>query len=160
MGRVMAKDREEGVQLEIDTNEVKIDWIEPMRKGGGRLPTGKSVAVRIGRHVRNGNKDSTPQSCITLYQELMEEMRFQSGDRFMVGDAGSHIALRRTTGKGYASGPLGKGGESRNSLLGTSCASAIKFTSDIVPANDSFSRDEIRIMTDGTILIPKKRGAG
>jgi hypothetical protein len=129
---------------------MKIEWITP--RLGGRLAGSRNRALMIGV---SKNAQGKAQSYITLYGEFCKEMRIQSGDRIMVGDAGTHIAIKRVNSGGYALCPTGAAKEERQKKLGTFCTSTVKLTSTIVSEAAVFNREEIEILDDSTILIPK-----
>lgn len=130
---------------------MEINWILPAR---GRNGASQSSAARIGVTV---NASQKPQSWVTLSESLMKEMRFHAGDKFLVGDAGDYIAVKRTTIGGFTASPSGKGKDARAKVMGKPVTSTIKFTSDMIKRGAEFARDEINVMDDGTILIPKSK---
>lgn len=132
--------------------QLAINWIAPQRVV--RQSAKSRFAIRISK-TRSG--ESRRHSVFTLYEPLMIEMRFQCGDRFLVGETETHIALKRASGgvAGFLSGPGGKGGEEREKLLGTTCMTSFRLTSDLVKEQREYTREELTILDDGTILIPK-----
>lgn len=131
--------------------DINIKWITPA-SGSGAGSRIFANGVRLGTSKGAGGK---PQSCITIYAPFMKELRIMGGDRVAIGDAGDYIAMRRTTSGGYAVGPTGDSGEIRKKKFGTACTSVVKFNSDLVRASHYVSREELIILDDGTVLIPK-----
>lgn len=127
-----------------------IKWITPVRGSAGMVSS-HDTAIRISIS-KNASGDA--QSCITLYRDFMRDMRIQSGDRVIVGDAGDYI-VKRTQSGGYALRPSGASGEDRNKKLGTYTTSVVKFSSNLVRCNALFRKEDLTVNEEGVIFIPK-----
>ena len=133
---------------------IEIEWVTPTRNGRTGSKPGAAVRVGFGESSR-GAKNSLRQCYVTIYEDLMRELRILSGDRVLIGRASNgSLALRRVSSGGYALCPTGASKDLRLKKLGTPCTSTVKWSGDWVQQRKDFSRADITVMDDGTILIP------
>lgn len=117
-----------------------INWIAP--KFGGQPKT----AIRDGLTVgASRNSAGRWRSYVILTEALMWERHITIGSRCLVGDAGSHIAVK----------PVSEGGYALCATGARKTAAAVMVPGDLVKRMRRYSRDELTFLADGTILIPK-----
>ena len=131
-----------------------IQWIIPKRgtAPGTRL---SSAAFRLSSY--KSGKHKPPQGVITVYAKTMRDLRWQTGDRVMVGLDGHDVYLKRVPTGGYTLSATGdKKGAAR---VGLSANATIKSSTLPTLSGLDIPHDQYITLEDGTVMFSIKTKA-
>lgn len=129
-----------------------VDWITPTR---GSLHKDIDSWARLS-YSKSGSKASM-QLTITIYKDCIKHLRWLSGDRVEIGDAGEYFVVRRVAEGGYK-------------LCETNIKKGIKKTGNSSTCTISLTRPDVRkeidkhnisksdvLIQDGMLILTKRK---
>jgi hypothetical protein len=130
----------------------EINWVFPQR-GATRNSNGTKLAFLVRNYKSNKQSMRDTQGVITVYAAAMKDLRWQVGDRIMVGLGadGSDVYLKRVTTGGYALSALG--GDKGRSKTGTHSNAAIKTNRVQFVREAGIAPGEYMVTDDGTVMF-------
>lgn len=131
----------------------EINWVIPKR-GCTRNSQAKSHLAFLVRNYRSSKSENKEtQGVITVYAATMKALRWQVGDRVMVGLSadGSDVYLKRVTSGGYSLSALG--GDKGKSKLGTHSNAAIKTNRIKFTREAEINPADYMVTDDGMVMF-------
>lgn len=135
-------------------------WLQPHRggtTGTARNRTHEGIRITVTSTRRADGKQPAPQIVAVVEEDFMRQMRWQAGDRMLIGINDEAIALKRVTEHGYALSPINVDKAAREASFGKSVRSTIKAS---MPADwplrpgDVLESPRPTIEADGVVLVP------
>lgn len=131
---------------------MNINWVQPGHSTGRRSASGEQLAFLVRNYKGGSVGDQRLQGVITVYAQTMKALRWQCGDRVMVGTSHDKrdIFLKRVPTGGYSLSALG--GDKGKNKTGKSLACSIK-SNQIAFASDASIGPEDYIVTDEGVVM-------
>lgn len=143
-------------------NQPAIQWVQPGGATRQRTAGGRSDLAFLVRNYKSGTPEKRqPQGVITIYPSTMKALRWQVGDRVMVGLSPDQrdIYIKRVQVGGYALSALG--GDKNKKKTGTTCSASIKSNQINFITTAEIKPSDYIVMDDGTVMfsLPAKEAA-
>jgi hypothetical protein len=91
---------------------------------------------------------------------MMRALRLVAGDRIRVGfTSDDDLAMRRVVSGGYMLTPAVSKRSERQAVLGSPKTSVLKFAHSTGYDGGEYTKDDILVLDDGTIIVPRKTPA-
>lgn len=131
---------------------MNINWVQPGHTG--RRTSGSQKLAFLVRNYKGGSVgDKRLQGVITIYAQTMKELRWQCGDRVMVGTSPDRrdIFLKRVPTGGYSLSALG--GDKRKNKTGQALACSIKSNQIAFDAEANIGPADYIVSEDGVVMF-------
>ena len=131
-----------------------INWIQPGPAAGRRTSGSKDGLAFLVRNYKSGTPAKREnQGVITVYPATMKTLRWQIGDRVMIGFSPDRrdVFIKRVPVGGYALSALGgdKGGKKKGSF----CSASIKTNKTQFAVTAEIKPTDYIVMDDGTVMF-------
>ena len=135
-------------------NQPDIQWVLPGGATRQRTAGGRADIAFLVRNYKSGTPAKRqPQGVITIYPATMKALRWQVGDRVMLGLSTDRrdVYIRRVQVGGYALSALG--GDKNRKKTGTTCSASIKTNQISFVATAEITPSDYIVMDDGTVMF-------
>ncbi len=140
--------------------DVDIKWVTPSRGRSGSVWRRDDLWLRVSSGQAPSQGHRTRQVTITIYTDMMRALRLVAGDRIRVGfTSDDDLAMRRVVSGGYMLTPAVSKRSERQAVLGSPKTSVLKFAHSTGYDGGEYTKDDILVLDDGTIIVPRKTPA-
>jgi hypothetical protein len=139
-----------------------ITWIEPRRgaHAHSRLPVDYAFRVSTQKSGNRANSGRAEQGAITVSEKAMRALRWQVGDRVMIGrsEDGADVYLKRVPTGGYQLSA--RGSVDRAKAVGTATVCIIKSARLVFDEPATIGHNDYVVLDNGAVMFTlPKRGA-
>ncbi len=132
---------------------MQINWVQPGSTGARRAASGSKLSFLVRNYKGGAVGPQKLQGVITVYLDTMKALRWQCGDRVMIGTSPDKrdIFIKRVPQGGYSLSALG--GDKGASKLGKCVAASIKSNQIAFACDAEIGPADYIVTDDGTVMF-------